>query len=54
MTLIENSIALLNQRGEIAKKKLGSRITSDIIDTQVTEMINQILMLLVIRDVRLN
>ena len=54
MTLIENSIALLNQRGEIAKKELGSRITSDIIDTQVTKMINKILMLLAIEDVRLN
>jgi len=54
MTLIEYSLHMIHQRGEVAKKKLGSRITSDIIDNQVTELKNKMLMLLIIEGVRLN
>ena len=54
MTFIQHSLQLIEQRGEIAKQKLGSRITSEIIDQATTQLKNQILMLLVIDSVRLN
>ncbi len=54
MTFIEYSLAIIDQRGEIAKQALGSRITSKLVDETTKELKNKILMLLVIEGVRLN
>ena len=54
MTLIQYSLQLIDERGEITKQKLGSRITSEIIDEVTAELKNKMLMLLVIEGVRLN
>jgi hypothetical protein len=54
MTFIERSLSIIDQRGEIAKKNLGSFITSKIVDETTKELKNKILMLLVIEGVRLN
>jgi hypothetical protein len=54
MTLIQHSIKIIEQRGEIAKKKLGSFITDEIIDQTTQELINKLLTLLIIEDVRQN
>lgn len=54
MTFIQYSLATIDQRGEIAKQKLRSRITSEIIDETTRQLKNEIRRLLIIKDVRLN
>lgn len=54
MTFIERSLAIIDQRGEVTKRKLGNRITSEIIDEVTAELKNKMLVLLVIEGVRLN
>ncbi len=54
MTFIGYSLAIIDQRGEIAKEKLGSFLTDAIVDEAAEILKNKIRKLLIIEPVRLN
>lgn len=54
MTFMQQSEALIRQRGEIAKQNLGSFITDKIVDEVTEDLINKLRILLIIDKVRLN